>query len=124
MSEALTPPKGNWQNEGPHPENEGYVERVTPKTPDENIFFFKCSECSGSHFRHAGYVEILLPFLRAGGEKRVGLDSLPVKICVSCKHSYVWINEQMYDVSDQIDVEAWEKTERELQKMTGPGGNC
>lgn len=107
-----------------HPENEGFVERVTPKQPDETIFFFKCKKCQGTHFRHAGYMQNLSPFMRAGGEKRVSMESLPVKVCVSCKSCFVWINEQMYDVTDQIDLKAWEKLEREMHKATGPGGDC
>ena len=107
-----------------HPANAGFVERVTAKPLDETIFFFKCEECGGAHFRHAGYLEVMMPFLRPGSEKRMSVEGYPVKICVACKSSYVWINEQMYDVSDQVDVEAWEKTERELQAMTGPGGQC
>jgi hypothetical protein len=109
-----------------HPEKEGFAERVTPKKPEESIFFFKCEKenCGGIHFRHAGYVEIMLPFMRPGNEKRIGFDSLQVKVCVKCKAAYVWINEQMYDVTDQIDLKAWEKTETEMQKATGPGGEC
>ncbi len=97
---------------------------MTPKPPGDDIFFFTCKGCGGSHFRHAGYVEIMLPFMRPGGERRVGVESLPVKVCVSCKNCYVWINEQMYDVTKRIDLQAWEKAERELQTATGPGGQC
>lgn len=45
-------------------------------------------------------------------------------ICVSCKRAFVWLNEQMYDVTDQVDLAAWEKTEKEAHKATGPGGQC
>jgi len=107
-----------------HPDNEGFVDKVTPKTPNDDIFFFKCKKCGGSHFRHAGYMESMAPFIRPGNEKRVSVVSEPVKICVKCKSAFVWINEQMYDVTDQIDLEAWEKTEQEAHKATGPGGQC
>src|SRR5947208_3609453 len=107
-----------------NPKTEGFAERVTPKKPNNDVFFFECFGCKGTHFRHAGYVEIMLPFMRPGNERRVGMDSLPVKICVKCKNAYVWINEQMYDVTDKIDLTAWEHTEREMHRATGPGGQC
>lgn len=107
-----------------NPANEGFAEKVTPKKPTEDIFFFKCKGCGASHFRHAGYMEVMVPFIRPGNEKRVSVDSLQVKVCVKCKTSFVWINEQMYDVTDQIDLAAWEKTEKEAHKATGPGGQC
>jgi len=107
-----------------HPGNEGFVERVTPKKPDESIFLFKCKNCGKTHFRHAGYVMTMLPFMRSGGEKRVNLEEMRVMVCVSCKNCFVWINEQMYDITDQIDLQAWEKTEKEAHKATGPGGEC
>lgn len=45
-----------------HPNAEGFVERVTPKTPSETVYFFKCS-CGKGHFRHAGYMKSMLPFM-------------------------------------------------------------
>lgn len=106
-----------------NPNAEGFKERITAKPLPDDVFVWQCS-CGHGHFRHAGYLESLVPFMRSGGEKRVILDSNAVKICVKCKKAYVWINEQMYDVSDRIDVEAWEKTEKEAHKTTGPGGQC
>ena len=113
-------------NELIDPSAEGFKERVTPKLPEESsgVFFFKCPSCGGTHFRHAGYMESMVPFMRAGLKKRIGVDSLHVKVCVKCRKAFVWLNEQMYDVTDQIDLEAWEKAERELHKATGPGGDC
>lgn len=107
-----------------NPSEPGFKERVTPKKLTDDMFFFKCSSCGNMHFRHAGYFELLLPFMRAGNEKRMMMDAHQVMICVTCKNAYVWLNEQMYDVTDDIDLEAWEKTEREAQKATGPGGQC
>lgn len=107
------------------PAAEGFSERVSAKRLDEaKIFLHKCGNCSGVHFRHAGYVEVLVPFIRSGDEKRMLMQSEPVKVCVNCKHSFVWINEQVYDVSDKIDLQAWDRTEREAQRATGPGGQC
>lgn len=109
-----------------HPDAEGFSERVTPKEAKENegVFFFKCKGCDGIHYRHAGYVKTMIPFMRTGGEKRINLDSLNLNVCVKCRKCYVWINEQMYDVTDQIDLAAWEKFEKEAHKATGPGGQC
>lgn len=111
-------------NEMIHPNAEGFSERVTPKDPGENVFFYACQKCGGKHFRHAGYMEVMLPFMRSGNEKRVSMDSVPVKICVACKSAFVWFNEQAYDVTAQIDLTAWEKTEKEAHRATGPGGQC
>lgn len=115
-----------------HPENDGFVERITPKVPDASVFFFKCKskrylgliECGGTHFRHTGYMKTMLPFMRAGGEKRVNVEDYQVMVCVKCRSCYIWLNEQMYDVTEQIDLKAWEKLEKEAQKATGPGGQC
>jgi hypothetical protein len=106
-----------------HPEAKGFVECVTPVKPPADVFFFKC-DCGSIHYRHAGYVKTMSPFMRQGGEKKVGIDKQMVMICVACKKSYAWINEQMYDLSAQIDVKAWEKTEKEMHAATGPGGEC
>ncbi len=102
-----------------------FSKKVTPKKISEagDLFFFQC-QCDNVHFRHGGYVEVLVPFMRADKTKNVSKDSLQVMICTKCHTCYVWLNEQMYDVTELIDIEAWEKTERELQKATGPGGNC
>ena len=45
-------------------------------------------------------------------------------VCVKCRKSFIWYNEQMYEVTDIIDIEAWAKAERELNEATGPGGEC
>lgn len=123
-SEAREHGGGTVANELIHPKNEGFVERVTPKAPGEDVFFFQCPNCRGHHFRHAGYIETMLPFMRSGGEKRVSVDSHAVKLCVKCKHAYIWLNEQMYDVTDKIDLDAWMQTEVEAHRATGPGGQC
>ena len=105
-----------------HPDKDGFKERVTAKKP-EDINMFKC-KCGKVHFRHAGYIQTMVPFMRAGSDKRIALTEERVMICVSCKKSYIWVNEQMYDVTSHIDLEAWEDFEVEAQKVTGPGGEC
>ena len=108
-----------------HPDNKGFREKITPKplAEEKDVFFFKCS-CGKCHFRHAGYMEILVPFVRPGDERCVAKETKQVKICVSCRKSYVWINEQMYDVTDLIDVNAWAEFEDEIHDAVGPGGDC
>ncbi len=95
-----------------------------PKKPGKEIFMFECTNCGGVHLRHAGYVKSLVPFIRPGDEKRVDAMDKHVMVCVKCRSCFVWINEQVYDVTDQIDLEAWEKAEAELHQATGPGGQC
>lgn len=101
-----------------------FTKAVTPKPPTDEMFFFKCPECGNLHFRHAGYMETLMPFIRASGEKKVCAESYQVKVCTKCKKCFIWYCEQMYDVTDKIDLKAWTKTEKEMQEATGPGGNC
>lgn len=109
-----------------HPNAEGFEKFVTPKPTGEGsgVFLFECKGCKGVHYRHAGYVKSMLPFMRAGGEKRLSVDDLQVMVCVKCRRCYVWLNEQMYDVTDRIDLAAWEAFEREAHRATGPGGQC
>lgn len=103
----------------------GFAERATPKKADpDELFMFRCSGCNNIHFRHAGYVGIFMPYVKPGGDERVTKDSYTVNVCTKCKKCFVWVDQQMYDVTDEIDLEAWEKSEKELQKATGPGGEC
>lgn len=100
-----------------------FNDKATPKSLPETMFLFKCT-CGNVHFRHAGYIEAIMPYIQADQEKKVQSDSLSVKVCTSCRKCYVWHHPQWYDVTDKIDIAAWEKTEREMQKCTGPRGNC
>lgn len=102
----------------------GFIEKVTPKMPGDHIYFFECPNCGSIHLRHAGYVKTLAPFIRPGDEKQVDAQNAYVMVCVKCRFCYAWINEQVYDITDKIDLEAWEKMEAELHKATGPGGEC
>lgn len=105
------------------PTSAGFKDRITPKSTDK-LLLFQCPSCKGVHFRHAGYVKVLLPFMGSGLEKKMALDNHQVMVCVGCKASYAWVGEQMYDLTDRIDLKAWEKVEVELNQATGPGGNC
>lgn len=106
-----------------HPQNEGFREKITPKSIDGNLFVYSCA-CTGSHFRHAGYMKILLPFMKPGMQKSMAVETRQVMVCVKCRKCYIWDGEQMYDVTEKVDLEAWEKAEKELHKATGPGGEC
>lgn len=108
-----------------HPAAPGFIEKVTPKSPEEaGVFLFKCLGCQGVHFRHAGYVTSLVPLMRAGQDKTVVTHDYQVMVCVKCRRSFSWINEQVYELTSQIDLSAWEKSEKDLHKATGPGGQC
>ena len=107
----------------PSPSAPGFAEKVTPKKVDDSqVFLYKCS-CGNVHFRHAGYVELMLPFIEPG-KKEVCLDAKSVMVCTKCKKPFAWISGQAYDLSDRIDMKAWEKTEKVAHKTTGPGGQC
>lgn len=99
------------------------------KSFDDMIVFtcpgtYKRKTCGNAHFRHAGYMEFLIPWVKPNKDKKIQNDSAQVKICTKCKSAYVYMNDVFYDVTDQIDLKAWEKTEKEMQKATGPGGEC
>lgn len=106
-----------------HPANEGFKEKITPKPLNDQVLMFTCP-CGACHFRHAGYVKMLLPFLKPKGVQSMVVENYQVMVCVACKKSFVWADEQMWDVTEKIDLKAWEKAERELQQATGPGGQC
>lgn len=105
--------------------NDEFKAKTTPKELESigDLFLFQCP-CGSVHFRHAGYVEGMMPYMRGDVSKHVATDSHSVKICVKCKHAYIWINDQVYDITKFIDLEAWEKFEKVAHKATGPGGEC
>lgn len=99
------------------------------KDPNE-LFMFMCrkkhdgKECGNIHFRHAGYIETMAPFVNQDQKGEVVKASIQVMVCTVCKSCYVWVNQKMYDVTKHVDLNAWEKTEKEMEKATGPGGDC
>ena len=97
--------------------------KITKKNFSEHQALFRCS-CGGFHFRHAGYVEAVMPFMRSDGERLISDDSNSVKVCVKCRKCYVFVTNKWYDITELIDLKAWEKAEEELHKATGPGGQC
>lgn len=107
-----------------HPANAGFKEKVTAKEVDDTkLFLMKCT-CGKEHFRHAGYMRVMMPYIESGGEQKMVNEPYQVMVCVACKRSTIWVNGQLYDVTDRIDLKAWEKLEVETQKATGPGGEC
>lgn len=84
-----------------------FKEKIIPKKVNDpkELSLFQCPECGNMHFRHDGYVEFLvqqidyLPFV-SEGKKRIRNDSHPVCVCARCGTCYVWINEQMWDITD------------------------
>jgi hypothetical protein len=104
------------------PSSNQFEEKATPKKLTDELIIFKC-KCGNLHFRHAGYIETFLPWASVAKEVKLEKHSYQVMVCTKCKSCYIF-HEQMYDVTDMIDLEAWEKIEQELHKATGPGGNC
>lgn len=94
------------------------------RSEENGVLFFKCKRCGGLHFRHAGYVHSLVPFMLSGGDKRIDADPKQVMICVKCRAAFVWLNSQAYDMTDQIELEAWHWLEEDALRATGPGGEC
>ena len=95
----------------------------------DELMLYKCPNCRGVHFRHAGYVEQMTPYIALEPDMAVNsvkssTNSLQVKVCVACKFAFVDIKGKMFDISKHIDLSAWEKTEKEMTKATGPGGEC
>lgn len=80
--------------------------------------------CGNTHYRHAGYMTVFLPFMKPGGQKEVIAENRSVMVCTKCRNCYIWDGTQMFDVTSQIDLKAWEKLEKEVIQATGPGGDC
>jgi hypothetical protein len=107
-----------------HPSKEGFREKVLPKEIDDTkLFIWKCV-CGKQHLRHAGYMRVMMPYIETGGEKKMTCENFQVMVCISCKKASMFINGQMYDATDRFDLKAWEETEREAHRATGPGGDC
>lgn len=89
-----------------------------------SLFLLHCPNCDSIHFRHAGYVEVVVPYTEKENEVKTITASQPVKMCVECKHSFFQNDGRLYDVTNKIDLNAWETTEKMMHKVTGPGGQC
>lgn len=90
----------------------------------DDIMLFSCPGCGNIHFRHAGYVETQLPYMRSDREARIGTESMPVRVCTKCRRSFFWMNTKCYEVTKLIDLQAWQRAEEELHQATGGGGKC
>lgn len=82
-----------------------------------------CPSCGHMHFRHAGYVLPLTPYVEKG-ESKMMTEQVPVYICIKCKTSLTAIGGKLHNMSKVVDVASWEKTEVEAHKKTGPGSQC
>ena len=93
---------------------------------DETLdFLVACPKCGGYHVRHAGYMTTKFGYKsldERGGA--VSMSEAPVHVCVNCKTPRIHVGSKTYDVSKYFDLAAWERTEIEAHKATGPGGQC
>ncbi len=98
----------------------------TVEALQDAMFAFACSNCGNVHFRHAGYIETMLPYATGKGGKHMERSSVQVMVCTKseCHHAFVYKDETLYDVTKVIDLGAWEKAEVKLNESTGPGGEC
>jgi hypothetical protein len=90
----------------------------------KDLTIFRCKKCNGVHLRHAGYIKAVIPFMKPEGAETRAFETHQVMICISCKASYAFVGDKVFDVSEQIDLEAWKKGEEKLHEATGPGGEC
>jgi hypothetical protein len=91
-----------------------------------NMLIFQC-KCGNRHFRHAGYMHTAFPWVKTSADEpegKVSNDQKTVMVCTDCKTPFVWNDGKFWDMTGFIDVKIWEKTEVELNKATGPGGEC
>lgn len=99
---------------------------------DADLLLYECQKikengkkCGNIHFRHAGYVEVITPWLKAGSkDSKISTHSMQVLVCTKCKTCWILTGDKAIDVTDKIDLKAWKKAEKKLQKATGPGGEC
>lgn len=108
------------------PASPGFAEAGKIGPPPDTFFMLECPGCKGVHFRHAGYVSQLVPIIEAGRGPMLPDQQHAVNVCVACKRCFVRdrVAAKTYDITDRIDLQAWDKTEREMHKATGPGGQC
>ena len=101
---------------------------VTPLEDTDAILLLKCPKCQKVHFRHAGYMHPLSNLSYKNADRtqssQLNTDQTPVQICVSCKTAIIVFNGKIHDVTEHVDLKAWERTEVEAHKATGPGGQC
>lgn len=99
-------------------------EFIKPLENTDSMFLLKCPKCGGVHFRHAGYVHTMIPYVDPKQGPLVAAEPKPVQVCVNCKTSVFYAENRFHDISSHIDLQAWDKTEKEAHKATGPGGQC
>jgi len=101
---------------------------VTELESTDELLLLKCPKCQAVHFRHAGYMHPLakMDFVSASQtvETDITTTAVQVMICVNCKTSIINHAGKIKDVTKHVDLNAWEKTEKEAHKATGPGGEC
>lgn len=127
MTDKLTDSNANpnAMAEMPAVTSDPFTQAVKPVvlTDAKDMFMFRCT-CGNVHMRHAGYINLMFPFVGPNKVAKIEKHSHQVNVCTQCKKSYIWHDNKMYDVTALIDLQAWDKTEREMQHATGPGGNC
>ena len=98
---------------------------VKPLDNTDSILLLKCPKCGHTHFRHAGYMITVTPYLeiKTQSVNNVSTNN-PVHICIKCKTAILAVEGKIHDVTDHVDFEAWNKTEKIAHETTGPGGQC
>jgi len=103
-----------------------YATPVVKLTPEAKRFLMKCPNpsCGKIHFRHAGYVISLFGYKTE--KEPEGISATPISnyVCVACKTSVIYVEGKIHDITSEIDLDAWKRTEIEAHKATGPGGQC
>lgn len=89
-----------------------------------DLFLLKCPKDGNVHFRHAGYVYPMTPYVDPKRGAQVSSVQTPVMVCTTCKSVLFYFDSKFHDITSHTDLEAWDKTEKEMHKATGPGGDC
>ena len=86
----------------------------------------RCPSCGGVHMRQAGNVLTYRKYdyqsKRHMGE--VDTTSHLVFICIGCGKPWVSVNDDLFDASEEIDVEKFDKVNKALEQDTGTNPHC
>lgn len=58
-----------------------------------------CTSCGGFHFDKEGCLLSAMQFQRPGQGDLAALNPEPVYVCRKCGAAFIWLGEQLYDVS-------------------------
>lgn len=102
------------------------MEKVFSKKELGELNLIKCPSCEGVHFRHAGDIMVARPYKRHDGKEAPNEDVLEcrVRVCVGCGKPYAVVYDTIFDASEYVNVEKWDKVNKFIEGLTGTDAHC